>query len=852
MKTELDLNRGWQVHQAPACSIFSGDDIAELSEKASDVYCDWIDADMPGQVHEILMAAGRIEDPRYGDRAKDLLWVAECDWVYKKRFAHPRSEQVFLEFMGLDTLADIYLNGSHIAHHQDMYLPLRIDVSDRLKAQNTLLVHFTSPHGWIEKQSFPAEWEGYISRTRLLRKPHEDFNSFNGPYPYLTPVGIYDSVRLVIPDGAELEEIDVTYRLNEDFSCADVTVKTASTGDGDQVHVEIEGPDGALACSGTSDIKDGRASVVIRLENPQLWWPRGFGNQPLYTVRTLLKKDGGICDRAEKSIGFRTVSMSNSFDLHVNGQRIRLWGANLAPLEQLTHVWPEGKFKNLIDLAEKAHMNTLRVWGPGAPYGREVFEEADRRGIFLWIDFYHTWGMYPDTDDYLDLCTKEAEHTVKKLKHHPSVFMWCGGNEVYMSADVMHGGKEVIGRRLYSDLYRSVCHSLDPERFYLENSPVHGAYANDPGEGDSHGYTHHWFVPGASYPVLFSENARWSPPLLKTLRKYIPGDDLWPDGFRSRITPLARKHSLSSDAALMGRNLTENAFIPVSWQKLGKSPQVTGRTGPVGDLHDTGDSPEGLIYRLGTANSLFIRRCVERFRRGYPAEDPRRERRTRGHYWWKLNGTWPQIDSELIDYLNEPKISYYAMRRAYEPLLISFDIGDHICIWLTNDSSATVSGTLRFRLLSPDGTETVREREANVILDPDFSAPVMDLDFIGMFDRRLTLFAELLNDQGRVIARANDFAYEEMNMSFPEAEIRMDVRDGAVELATDRFARSVELQGNADGDEFGWYFEDNFFDMVPGETKRVRILGNHRKGVITAQPFFSRHITRITFQQQEQ
>lgn len=872
MKEVRTLTNNWSLLQLDTHGRLDAERMQELCGESP--AGDWIPVRQLGQVAEILLAEGRIEDPRFDpDGPSKCQWIAESDWVYRCVFKispqgpDSRSEIGIpnlgnefpnlgkiarLIFQGLDTLADVYLNGKHMAFHDDIYLPLDLDVTEVLKERNILLVHFYSPHAWLSRQSLDPEWEGMVHKNRLLRKPHEDFNSFNGAFPYFTPIGIYEVVNLVVPDEAEIADFGVDAEIMDGKGTIDIEVYLNDPGylipdSGSAVSVSVYDPDGRMVaeCRAEADADTARYTATLTLDGPRLWWPRGYGEQPLYRVACRLTKDGRDLDVAEKHVGFRDVQCDERFHLRVNGTPIKMWGACFAPLEQFTHTWPEERIPRLLDLAENAHMVVLRAWGPGAPFGDNLYDEADRRGILLWSELYHTWGMFPDHEDFYDRCRREAEHHVRKYKHHPSVFMWCGANEVHMGSGIMYPDKPVLSRDLYHDIYPEVCRRLDPKRYYHIDSPYGGDFPNDPLAGDSHGYTHHWYVRGVKYPVLLTENARWSPPQIRTLRRYIsdPGK-LWPGGFVSRVThrrPNADS-TMSQDAALKKTDIYEEGFLPPAWQRLGKGGHILdGRAGPIGDFYDTGDTPEGLIYRMGSAHSEFLRRDIERFRRGRPAHEADRPRRVMGHLWWRLNGTWPLIDSELIDYLLEPKMAYYAVRRAYAPVLLSFDIGNHITLWLTNDSGESVRGTVTFRMVDGSNGAILSEKSCSAEAAHDESKIVMNLDDQGMFQRKHALYAELAGKDGRIITRTNDFAYEERNIIFPDARLSLKaVENDAVAVSTDVFARCVELTAmTTEGDEFGWDFEDNFFDLMPGEERAIRRLGPHKKGTITAKAWFS-------------
>jgi hypothetical protein len=220
---------------------------------------------------------------------------------------------------------------------------------------------------------------------------------------------------------------------------------------------------------------------------------------------------------------------------------------------------------------------------------------------------------------------------------------------------------------------------------------------------------------------------------------------------------------------------------------------------------------------------------------------------------WKFNDSWPQIYSAKVDFFLEPYHAYYALRRAFAPMLLSFDIGTFIYLWVVNDITETVTGTVKIQLHHLERCEFRKEIVREVTVPPGKSKVVVRLDQAGIraFRKEHILFATITDKSGRVLARANAFADIERRLTFPEAKLEVRVANGALVITTDKFARAVHLEGDADGDAFGWFFEDNYFDLLPGEKKVVRVLGTHRRGRITAKPWYSPHTTAVNWQRSD-
>lgn len=847
MKRICTLDCGWTLQELDGTVPLNATALAAFARETRER----LPIEMPRQVQEALWEAGRIEDPAgYGAAAK-CTWVGERNWLYRTTFDAPAARRQRLRFSGLDTVAIIVLNGEEIARHEDIYLPCEADVSGRLKFEgNELLVAFQSPYAWLAEHPLPPHLHGKVTNhNRMLRKPQEDFNSFNGAKPYHTTIGIFRDVELHLSDTPEIADLQLVSTLADDGSGAvSATVELLYDGtpaDSLRVKLELVDPHGVVVAATEEPVPVDVRKHTLRLaaKQPRLWFPRDYGEQPLYRARVSLHDGNAIIDRAEKHFGFRRIAVSEEMDVTVNGLAVRLWGANWTPVEGRSKRHFKERTRRTLDLVENANMVTLRVWGPGAPWDDDLFDECDRRGILLWAEFFHTWGAYPDMPEYLESCRQEAIHDVRRLNHHPSIFVWCGGNEVYMGWERAHGNTDVPGAVLYETIYRDVVLAHDPERrHYLVNSPYGGEFPNDARTGESHAYTHQNFVPGEHYPVLFAENTRVSTPLLKSMERFIPPEHFWPKGFTGLVPIRKRPSGEALPQGMTEQILLDAAELPSSWLQLTLgSDFLIGRLGPVGDFYDTGDTPRGLIYRLGAAHARWIRDSVERYRRGRPWHEAAGPRRTRGHYLWKLNSTWPMIFSDVIDYLLEPNMAYYSLKRAYSPLMASFDISDHIRLWVINDRAEPFTGTLEACLYSADGNTLLCRKETAVRIGAGCSEFVGDMDGAGMFLRACNLYARLLDRDGREVFRTNEIAGIERNIGFPDARLTLAPNaagDGVI-VTTDKFARAIELQAmTPDGDAFGWLFEDNFFDLLPHEHKEVRILGTHRRGTVTAGSLF--------------
>jgi beta-mannosidase len=810
----IEISTGWRIKSIDPQKILDGAFLAEAGHGQGQ---GWLDAGvMPAEVHDILLRQGKIEKPWLPGGTEKCFWVNQKDWIYAVRFAKTEPGQTaWLRFMGIEKKADIYLNGKRLAAHASK-LPLTVNVSDQLIPDNTLVLHFHSDAKPGEEHRSPG-------------------GSYLGPNPNIISVGIFDKIFLEISDSHRIQEIVTDVSLNKPLTKGTVTVDATGTSSLSSVELRVRllDPDGKVTVESTSrvSVKDGtfKGRGIVRVDRPRLWWPRLYGDQPLYRAQVSLLADGQVQQTEQRTIGFRRITMPQPLHFVVNGVPVFLRGGNWVTPNLMSEVWDQALQDRLFNLAENANFNAFRVWGPAdAPQDR-FYEMADARGFLLWQGFTKL-PMNSDSKN-IDSCKEKAAGMIKRLKHHASVLSWCGTNESAMWAHedynkdfTDHGPWQGLAA---AEAVGEVCKELDPDRYYQPSSPYYGMNPNDPREGTTHGYTNMWFVPGYDYLNFASEDTRISAPLLHSLKRFMAPEDLWPAGYTTAYLPGSR-------------NPFPDTWLPYtcaeSWKK----------TGPVEQFYDATDA-SGLVYRLGMAESLYYKDTIERQRRGRPATEQSDRRCCGGYLVWKYNDSWPQVYSSKVDYFLEPKHSYYALRRAYASVMLSFDFDTFLYLWVVNDSTETVAGTVRIQLYHLEQNEFRKEIVRDITVAPGRSTVVVQLDKAGIraFRKEHILFATLTDKSGKVLARCNGFADIERRLTFPDAKLDVKVKEGALIITTDKFARSIQLDGDAKGDPFGWFFEDNFFDLMPGETKIVRILGDHAEGRITVRPWYSPHAATV-------
>ena len=476
---------------------------------------DEIPAAVPGSSHVELMAAGLIEDPYLDGNEFELTWLFDIDWRYRITLdpnlldLSPTgpNERVDLVFDGIDTVSTVTLGGAELGRTKNMHRSYRFDVSRLLTGEPTeLAVDLRSATAYAEEEKARLGYRPgpYPTPFNYLRKMACSFGWDWGPD--LRTAGLWKPVRLerwhtarlasvrplvtVAPDGTGRVELHV--ELERTGVAADVTV-TARVG-GSWLMATIE-PDATGA--------------VIALDVPEvaLWWPVGYGEQPLYDLEVSLEATDGELDRWERRIGFRTVELDTSadeigtaFTFSVNGRPVFVKGANWIPDDHfLTRITP-ARLGRRLDQALDANLNLIRIWGGGIYETDDFYTACDERGLLVWQDFLLACAAYPEEQPHWDEIEAEARENVVRLMPHPSLIHWNGGNENLWGHEDW-GWKERLegrswGERYARELFPAIVGELDPTRTYSDNSPCSPGYSSaqlHPNQPD-HGSHHQWEV----------------------------------------------------------------------------------------------------------------------------------------------------------------------------------------------------------------------------------------------------------------------------------------------------------------------------------------------------------------------
>jgi len=797
------LSTDWMIRQVDADTV----EIEELTLELSKGYRHWMAVDkMPKQIAEVLLEHGKIPDPRISRNAAKCGWIWEKDWVYATQFDSPQgSGPAFLRFLGVDTEASVFLNGTFIGKCNNMYRRYTFDIRPQMRKpgeENQLLVIFTGPARSLKRIEADPHLDKGLPAYKYLRKCSQDFSEYLGPKPNFMKVGIFRDVILDIPGSSWIDDVYVQPELDRDLTTAIVKVNMETRGETGSINWIFEDINGKSIAEGI--VPEGEDRFEFEVQGPNLWWPHTHGDPYLYTLRIEMQSRGVILDLRELKVGFRKVEQvlldeatgEARFAFKINGKMIFLMGAGWAPLEGMTHRWDQEKSDRQIDMAVHANMNVFRMWAGGNIPPDSWYDECDRRGILVWQDFYFGYGVHP----YQDIAFRknvemELKDIIKRLRNHPSIFIWTGGNENIMGWEFGRGYVPAPGRDLFESMMPELIKQLDPGRPYHPSSPWGGPHSNYPLAGDWHDYTTLKIVPLSSVPLYASEVCKVSAYSIRSMKRFLSEEELWPDGFQFTV---------DKPGKIAWPEMWQYRSASSAWQKLGH----------IEDFCDP-QSAADLARITGIAHGEYLQKRIERQRRGVPDGEPDGKRRCWGNQVWRLNDAWPIVYMSLIDYYLEPKIPYYYTRRAYQPVLLSFEqTPDRICAWIVNDSPEAVEGTLVLRKMNFHG-EVLDQLSEEVRINPGESSRVLDAGHLRtiVFNKEF-LIAEFNGQVQTLLLNGERY------LQLPQARLKVTSTSDGISLSTDKYARQVTLE-NPEGR--GDIFEDNYFDLSPGQTKKIKV-----------------------------
>lgn len=780
----------------------------------------WIPATVPGSVFADWYAAGMAEDPFWRDQEDTYLDLSRHDFLYEIHFEVSndflRSKHLLLHCDGIDTLGQLFLNGTEIGSTDNMHRIWEFDVREKLRSgKNTLEILLKSPVRYIEEKN--AEFFCDTALETLpgvphIRKPHYMFGWDWGPH--LPDAGIWRKMTLIGYDQVRLCNANI--RQTHENGQVLLTVHPEMEGDcSDAVLIaEIRDPSGKV-----SQIP---LDQPFAIENPQLWYPNGYGKQPLYQINLSLKVHGIEIDRLEKRIGLRQIKLSTENDAFgqefafvVNGIKIFAMGANYIPQDNLISRITKEKMRDLLQDCVDAHFNMIRVWGGGFYPSDEFYDLCDEFGIIVWQDMMFACAAYSLTKEFEENILAEFRDNIKRFRHHACLGLICGNNEI--EDCISHGSYKTTPKQLidyhfiFEYLIPRAVETYAPDICYRPSSPSSGGYFDEPNDYNR-GDTHYWWVwhgglPFSDYRKYFfrfcSEFGFQSFPSWKTVESFTLPQD------RNVFSYVMEKHQ---------RNAGANSRILQYLEQQYLMPEDLDR----------------FIYLSQLLQADAIRYGVEHWRRN--------RGRCMGAIYWQLNDCWPVASWSSIDYYGRWKALHYAAKRFFAPILLSCEeegmltqnpnvnivkpIERSIRLNLSNETLKEITAKINWSLRGADSE--IKEEHNETITVPALSSVWLEkvvLKDADLFEDHVSFTATV---GGKVVSAGSVLFSLPKYYHFRDPRLSVSVSGDTVTVTSDAYVKGVAITNENDD----LILEDNYFDMEKGcRTLRV-IRGSTEKLLI--------------------
>jgi beta-mannosidase len=814
------LDHGWQFRQLSAGG--------GTNDKG------WLPATVPGDVHLDLLTNKRIDDPFSRDNESKLQWIESESWEYRLNFditsALLARTNVELVFDGLDAEAQVYLNGAQVLNADDAFRVWRVPVKGQLHSgSNQLRVVFPSPVQAAKLVSATDPWQ---PRTKTapktyIRKPAYEYGWDWGP-TFVTS-GIWRPVRIEAWDKIRIADFAIRQRdVSREVAHLDAETEIEAAGGGAaRVAVQYTNNDKPVTVIETLNLHAGTNIVDVPLEilRPRLWYPAGYGDQPLYEFTTSISIAGQQADHRTSTTGLRTIVLDRhldkwgrSFQLIVNGIPVFVKGADVIPFDSFPNRVTTSNYRRILQSARDANMNMIRHWGGGYYETDEFYQICDELGIMVWQDFMFGNDWQPGTYAFKQTIEAEAEDQVRRLRNHPSIAVWCGNNETEIAlnwgdrdklpADVkFHMWQDYLTE--FSGILNRVVERMDAEIPYWPSSPSadYEELSDHYQSGDAHIWdVWHGRVPFSTYEThhsrFVSEYGFQSFPEMRTIESFTQPAD------RANIfTPVMLAHQKNNEG---------NAII-----------------------HDylLRDYPEpkdfaSFLYVSQVLQAEGIKIGAEHFRRARPE--------TMGSIFWQLNDCWPVASWSSIDYYGRWKALQFYARRFYAPILVSPHVEDGSArIYIVSDKTAAQPATLHVRLMDFDG-KVLLEDKRDVSIDPLTSKvyldwPLAKLAQAGATDTsRVFIVADLTSSSEQFSQNLIYLApTKEVHLKSAHLKVETSGANGAykIRVTSPVLARSVYISfGQLDAN-----VSDNYFNLLPGETMEITATSSATLDAIKAQ-----------------
>ena len=782
---------------------------------------DWLPAKVPGTVHTDLWANKIIEDPYYGSNEAQYQWIEEKDWIYRSKFNISsyflNRSHINLVFYGLDTHADVKLNGKIILSVDNMFRKWSVDVKNLLKENdNELEILFNSSVAFDNAKNalfyLPADNSRIWSRKAAY---HYGWDWG----PRFVTCGVWQPIYIESFDNGFIDGIKISPKILKDelaILAVDVDVYSANDDEFDVSVYDMNQNDKVAKKSAKVKAGNTTITVMYEIKNPKLWWPNGFGEQALYNISIIVSKRNQIIDKKIQETGLRTVEViqekdlnnlndGQSFYFRVNGVNMFMKGANYIPPSMFMPSVTHENYTHLIKTSKDSNFNMLRLWGGGNFENDEFYTLCDRYGIMIWHDFMFAGGMYPGNDEYSENIKQEHIYQIRRLRNHPSIAMWCGGNEIkegwFNWGWSGTSNSETVWKwylRIFEEIIPQVIDEYDGTRFYWSSSPSYG-WGNQQSykEGDSHYWgVWHGMSPFESLNTqvgrFISEYGMEGGIDYNTIKKFTAPEDRWINGSStSQVMRTHQKHR-SGYQNLLG-------YLNMYYK----------------DVHTF----DNYLYITQLVQAFGIQVGIESHRRNMP--------RTMGTLYWQLNDVWPVFSWSSMDYYGKWKALQWRAKKYYQNTIMSIiENNENILIYVISDVLDSFTGLLQLKVVDFQGNVTWSTKKGVFIKQGSKLVFKVNRDSIkganSTINDRFLHARLILNADIEQPTEFEHFYYfmkpKDLLLTKPKIQIK-SINTNEISVRSDVLAKDVYLFVDDSIDQVK--FSDNFFDIYPGKERII-------------------------------
>lgn len=755
----------------------------------------WNLATVPGNIHSDLLENKLIEHPFIGNNEEKLQWISKTDWDYKTTFLVDRKtlqkRHIELSFEGLDTYASVFLNDSLILKTNNAFREFQVEVKSILKAENELRIVFENTSISEDKEKNSLKYTLPEGNRIFTRKAQFQYGWDWGPK--LNTSGIWRPIKLTAWNDYKIENINIIQKTLTD-SIASLIVEIADSNfSKDVLNYEVYIND-TLQFQ-----KPEKPEIPITIKNPKRWWPHNLGEPYLYDIKVVVRNGKTILDSVLVKKGLRTIdlitekdSIGESFYFKVNDVAVYAKGANYIPQNSMQNQVTNAHYEKLLNDVVDANMNMLRVWGGGI-YENDIFYDlCDEKGILVWQDFMFACAMYPGDQDFLENVQEEATQNVKRLRNHASIALWCGNNENAegwnrwgWQADRSEHEKEEIWS-YYLKVFDSILpNTVDKltDTDYWESSPKYGR--GNPKykfEGDAHD----WWIWHDAYPFEHLEEN-----VPRFMSEF---------GFQSFPSYEAIKYINQSDLI----DISANSFQ--SHQKHSRGFQLI-REYMERDF-SVPEKAEDYVYMSQLLQAYGITKGIEAQRRAKPYN--------MGTLYWQLNDCWPVVSWSSIDFFGKWKALHYKAKHSFEDVLVSSKVENNILrTYVINDDFESHSGELSVKILDFEGNP-LYQFSKSIILESNASQlqHQVNLEAFKLDASKVVVVSNFNNSQSLY------YLVKPKELKLKQGDIEQKITKTDIGFSIELSSKTLQKDVFLYSDEKG-HFLDNYFDLLPNETKIV-------------------------------